>query len=69
MPGPSHSSDRLQFFAIALAALVMVAVVLIGHVTTSPPDHLLGPDLLYASVIGIMCLGAVGIWALTRRAR
>lgn len=66
--GP-HSSDRLQLVVISAAVLTMLGLILAGHLLSSPPEHVLGPDLVYAGVIGILCLGAVAIWALTRRTR
>ncbi|MCA9846359.1 MAG: hypothetical protein KC461_03725 [Dehalococcoidia bacterium] len=69
MPGQHHSPDRLQFVVIAGAMFAMLGLIFVGHVISSPPEHLLGPDLMYVAVIAVLCLGAVGIWALTRRPR
>lgn len=67
MPNSSHSSDRLQFLGIVLAALAMVAVIFTGHVMTSPADHVLGPDLVFATVLGIPGFGALVLWGINRR--
>lgn len=67
MPNSSPSSDRLQVLAIAVAAAAMVAVVVVGHVMTSPTDHVLGPDLVYAGVISVVGFGGIAFWAMSRR--
>lgn len=67
MPNSSPSSDRLQVMAIAVAAAAMAAVVFVGHVMSSPADHVLGPDLVYASVVSVVGFGAIALWAVGRR--
>ena len=67
MPNSSHSSDRLQFPGIVVAAVAMVAVIFGGHVMTSPSEHVLGPDLVFAAVLGIPGFGALVLWGKHRR--
>ena len=69
MFGQPHSSDRFQIVVIAAAMLAMLGLVFVGHVISSPPEHVLGPDRAYVGVIAILCLGAVAVWALTKRGR